>query len=69
MKLLKLELTEQTYEKLLRCHDKYTEERKNTAEVYANNGNLEMAKKLSQNFSVEEMVSLILTKYLDEKYK
>ena len=28
-----------------------------------------MAKSFSQNFSVEEMVSLIITKYLDEKYK
>ncbi|NLH46662.1 MAG: hypothetical protein GX451_11150 [Acholeplasmataceae bacterium] len=69
MKLLTLELTTQTYEKLLRCHEKYMEDRKNTAEVYANNGNLEMAKSFSQNFSVEEMVSLIITKYLDEKYK
>ena len=69
MKLLTLELTTQTYEKLLRCHQKYTEDRKNTAGIYANNGNFEMAKQLSQTFSVEEMVSLILTKYLDEKYK
>ena len=69
VKLLTLELTTQTYEKLLRCHEKYMEDRKNTAEVYANNGNLEMAKSFSQNFSVEEMVSLIITKYLDEKYK
>ena len=69
VKLLTLELTTQTYEKLIRCHEKYMEDRKNTAEVYANNGNFDMAKKLSQNFSVEEMVSLILTKYLDEKYK
>ena len=69
MKPLTLELTTQTYEKLMRCHEKYTEDRKNTAETYANNGNFDMAKKLSQSFSVEEMVSLIITKYLDEKYK
>ena len=67
--LLTLELTTQTYEKLLRCHEKYMEDRKNTAETYANNGNFDMANKLAQTFSVEEMVSLILTKYLDEKYK
>ena len=69
VKLLTLELTTQTYEKLMRCHEKYTEDRKNTAETYANNGNFDMVKKLSQSFSVEEMVSLIITKYLDEKYK
>ena len=69
MKLLTLELTTQTYEKLMRCHEKYTEDRKNTAETYANNGNFDMAEKLLQSFSVEEMVSLIITKYLDEKYK
>ena len=69
MKFLKIELTTQTYDKLLRYHEKYTEDRKNTAEIYANNGNFDMAKKLSQNFSLEEMISLILTKYLDEKYK
>ena len=33
MKLLTLELTTQTYEKLLRCHEKYMEDRKNTAET------------------------------------
>lgn len=69
VKLLTLELTTQTYEKLLRCHEKYMEDRRNTAQAYADNGNFEMAKKLSQSFSVEEMVSLILTKYLDEKFK
>lgn len=69
MKLLTLELTTQTYEKLLWCHEKFMEDRRNTAEVYANNGNFEMSNKLSQSFSVEEMVSLILARYLEEKYK
>ena len=48
-------------------HDKYMEDRRETAEAYARNSNFDMANKLSESFSIEDFAVLIIAKFVEQK--
>lgn len=67
MKYVKIELADQTYEKLGQYHAKYVAERKLAAEDYEQRGDFDLSESLAKDFSLEEMLTVILTRFADEK--
>lgn len=67
MKYVKIELADQTYEKLEQYHAKYIAERKLAAEDYEQRGDFDLSESLAKDFSLEEMLTVVLTRFADEK--
>ena len=55
MKYVKIELADQTYEKLEQYHAKYVAERKLAAEDYEQRGDFDLSESLAKDFSLEEI--------------
>ena len=66
MKLVTIQLSDQTHEKLQSYRATYLAERSLAAEEYARNGNHDLAKPLLEEISLEEMIFMILTDYVDK---
>ena len=67
MKYVKSELAEKKKKKLEQYHAKYVAERKLAAEDYEQRGDFDLSESLAKDFSLEEMLTVVLTRFADEK--